>query len=129
MTLSLSDSEKLAVADRYLKASRGGDREDFLAQWAPGATIWHNFDERNISPEQTAKTIAWLEKKVPDLGWSDVSLFATPDGFVSQQIMTGTAPGGALRVLSCVIVTLNDDGLVVRLEEYLDQAQTSVLSD
>jgi len=42
-------------------------------------------------------------------------------------IMTGTAPGGALRVHSCVIVTLDGDGRVTRVEEYLDPAQTAVL--
>ena len=41
--------------------------------------------------------------------------------------MTGTGPGGPLEVHSCVIVTLNEAGLIVRAEEYLDTAQTAAL--
>ena len=73
------------------------------------------------------KTVGWLHRNVPDLAWHDIALYPTPTGFVSQTIMTGTAPGGALRVHSCVIVTLDDDGLVTRVEEYLDPTQTAVL--
>ena len=73
------------------------------------------------------QTVGWLHRTVPDLAWHDVALYPTPTGFVSQTIMTGTAPGGALRVHSCVIVTLDDDGLVTRVEEYLDPTQTAVL--
>jgi ketosteroid isomerase-like protein len=36
--------------------------------------------------------------------------------------MTGTGPGGPLRVHTCVVATLSDAGKVTRMEEYLDSA-------
>jgi uncharacterized protein len=123
----LSDTDKLAIAERFAAASRANDAAAYTALCAPGATTWHNFDELEVTTEQTIGTIAWLHRTVSDLAWTDVSLLPTPHGWVSQTIMSGTAPGGALRVHSCVIVTLDDDGLVQRVEEYLDPRQTAVL--
>jgi ketosteroid isomerase-like protein len=127
MTLPLTDDEKLAIAKRFAASSRANDAEAYAALCAPGAVTWHNFDDAEVTTEQTMRTIAWLHRTVAELTWTDVALQPTPDGFVSQTIMTGTAPGGPLRVHSCVAVTLNDEGLVTRVEEYLDSTQTTAL--
>lgn len=127
MVALMTDDDKLAVAARFAAASRDNDATAYRALCAPDATTWHNFDELAVDTERTLRTVAWLHRSVADLAWHDVALSPTPTGFVAQTMMTGTAPGGPLRVLSCVIVTLDDDGLVRRVEEYLDTAQTAPL--
>lgn len=127
MSVNLSDEAKLAVAARYAKASRSNDAELFRSLCAPECTTWHHFDLLEVSTGHTVRTIAWLHSAVTNLSWTDVALYPIPTGFVSQTVMTGTAPGGPLSVHSCVIVTLNDAGLIVRAEEYLDTAQTAAL--
>lgn len=124
---ALSDEENLAVASRYAAATRGDDPDEYRKICAPGAVTWHNFDELEVDTEHTIATVVWLRNKVPDLAWHDVAIHPTPTGFVSQSIMTGSAPGGSLRLLSCLIVTVNDEGLVTRVEEYLDSAQAAAL--
>lgn len=126
-TMSLSDDDKLAIAARYASASRENDADGVRAMSAPGATTWHNFDEIEVTTEQSVRTLAWLHRNVEELAWTDVATLPTPNGFVSQTVMTGTAPGGPLRVHSCLVVTLNGDGLVTRAEEYLDTAQAAAL--
>lgn len=123
----LDDERKLAVAARYAAATRGNDTAAFLALCAPDATVWHNTDDTEVPVEHTAKAMAWLHRKVPDLAWTDISLLPTSTGFVSHSVMRGTAPGGPLQVHSCLIVTLDDDGLVTRIDEFIDAAQTSPL--
>jgi ketosteroid isomerase-like protein len=127
MALRLTDDEKLAIAAKFAAASRQNDADAYRSLCATGAVTWHNFDDAEVTTEQTVRTVAWLHRTVPDLAWHDVALHPTPTGFVSQTVMTGSAPGGALRVHSCVIVTLDDAGLVTRVEEYLDPTQTAVL--
>lgn len=127
MWISLPDDEKLVIAARFAAASRHDDADAYRTLCAPGAVTWHNFDDVEVTTEQTIRTVSWLHRTVRSLAWIDVALVPTPAGFVSQTIMTGTAPGGELRVHSCVIVTLDGDGLVTRVEEYLDPAQTTVL--
>jgi hypothetical protein len=124
---ALTNEEKLAVAARFAAATRGNDPDASAALNAPGSVTWHNFDELEVTPEQGARTMAWLRRAVPDLAWTDVATLPTPAGFVMQTILTGTAPGGRLRLHSCMVVTLDDDGLIKRIEEYLDTAQSAVL--
>jgi ketosteroid isomerase-like protein len=128
MKAPLSNVDKLAIAGRFAAASRENDAEAYAALCTPDAVTWHNFDGVEVPTDTTLRTIAWLHRTVPDLAWVDVATSPTPTGFVSQTIMTGTAPGGPLRVHSCVVVTLDENGLVARVEEYLDPAQTAVLA-
>lgn len=123
----LTDEAKLAVADRFHAASRGNDPEAFATLCAPGAITWHNYDLAEIPAEQSGRAIAWLHRTVADLSWSTVAVLPTSTGFVAQTVMTGSAPGGPLCVHSCVVVTLDGEGRITRLEEYLDPAQTAVL--
>ena len=124
---TLTDQEKVELALAYGRASRANDAGALRAMSVSDAVTWHNFDEVEVSTEQSGKTLAWIHRKVPDLAWEDVAVKATSDGFLWQSILTGTAPGGALRCHSCVVVTLDDDGRVRRTDEYLDPAQTAVL--
>lgn len=125
--IALDDDAKLAVAGRYAAATRSNDTAAFLALCTPDAVTWHNTDDRAEPIENAAKGIAWLHRKVADLSWTDLALLPTPTGFVSQTVMTGTAVGGPLRVHSCVIVTLNDDGQVTRIDEFIDSTQIAPL--
>ncbi|MGI8754625.1 MAG: hypothetical protein ACR2MB_01945 [Acidimicrobiales bacterium] len=52
----------------------------------------------------------------------------TADGFVWRSVLTGTAPGGALRVPTCVVATVSERGLVARIDEYLDPAALAALA-
>lgn len=123
----MTDADKLALAAKYATASRTNDADALRALCSEGALTWHNFDELEVTTDQTVRTVAWLHRTVADLAWVDVALKATSDGWVSQTILTGTAPGGALRAHSCVVVTLDADGKVARTDEYLDPSQTGVL--
>jgi ketosteroid isomerase-like protein len=123
----MTDADKLALATEYASASRTNDADALRSMCAEGAVTWHNFDDHEVTTEQTVRTVAWLHRTVSDLAWVDIALKATSDGWVSQTILTGTAPGGALRAHSCVVVTLDEDAKVARTDEYLDPSQTSVL--
>jgi ketosteroid isomerase-like protein len=118
----------LTVAHAYCDASRRGDAEAFVALAAPDAVVWHNADATEEPLVNAAKALTWLHRAVPDVDWTDRALTPTADGFVWRAVLTGTAPGGSLRVHTCVVVTLSGEGLVRRIDEYLDPAQTRVLS-
>ena len=124
----LSDDEKLAVAAAYAAATRAGDVEALAALSEPDATVWHAYDEGVATREESARTLGWLHHRVADLDWIDVAITATTQGFVWQAIMTGTAPGGALRVHTCALVALSPAGKVARTEEYLDAAALAPLA-
>jgi ketosteroid isomerase-like protein len=124
----LSDDEKLAVAAAYADATRAGDVDAVAALSEPDATVWHAYDEAVATREQSARTLRWLHRRVADLDWVDVATTPTAHGFVWQAVMTGTAPGGALRVQTCAVVSLSPAGKVARTEEYLDAAALAPLA-
>ncbi|MGH9262408.1 MAG: nuclear transport factor 2 family protein, partial [Acidimicrobiales bacterium] len=52
----------------------------------------------------------------------------TPEGFVWQAVVTGTAPGGPVRAHTCMVVRLSASGKVQRTHEYLDPAALAALA-
>ena len=118
----------LEVAKAYCEASRAGDAEAFVALAAPTAVVWHNTDDTEEPLTSTAKALTWLHKAVPDVAWTDKALIATADGFLWRAVLTGTPSAGRLEAQTCVVVTLSEDLLIVRIDEYLDPSQTKVLS-
>ena len=123
----MSDDEKLAVAEAYRKATAANDAHALRAIHEPDARTWHNFDGASVSVEDSATSLAWLHRQVPDLHLDDVRVTPTSAGFVLRWTMRGTAPGGQLRLPSCVVVELSPAGKVARAAEYLDSAQLAVL--
>ena len=127
MMTALTDQDKMAIAAKYCEASRTNDGAAMLALSAPDAIVWHNFDGAEADMAHTVKTLAWVHRTAKDLAWKDVHLQATSTGFIWQALMTGIAPGGSLLVNTCIVVILNEHGLITRLDEYLDSTSTAVL--
>lgn len=125
--MPLSSAQKLEIAEAYMAASRANDGAALTALCRDDSLTWHNFDELEVSVGHMVKAMGWVHRVVPDATWTTLALTPTTVGFVWQSVLEGTAPGGPLHCHSCVIVTLDDDGKIARIEEYLDTAQTTPL--
>ena len=112
---------------RFAEATNAGRADVTMSLCVPGATDWHNFDDQTIEYASTGATLEWMHRKIPDLRWETRSFSCTADGWVWQAAITGTAPGGPLRAHSCMIVHLNDDGLITSLDEYIDPSAMAPL--
>jgi ketosteroid isomerase-like protein len=125
MPLSADDIRE--IAQRYNTATGANDAATMASMTSPEAKVWHNFDDTEVTAEASAKTVAWLFRTVADLTWTERAFSVTDNGWVRQSLMTGNAPGGPIAAHTCVIITLDDDGRIVRTEEYLDPAQLTNL--
>ena len=125
--MALSDADKLAVLNRYADAINGCQPEDAIAMCAPGATVWHNYDDKNAVYADSVGSLPWMFKAVKGLRWETRRAMATSEGFVWEAIIRGTAKFGELAAQTCMVVTLNDDGLIVALDEYIDPASMKPL--
>ena len=121
--MTLSNDQKLELQQRFSAATASGNPDEAALLCAEGAEVWHNYDELSIPYIDTGKSLVWLHRKVPDIAWETRKVTATADGWMWQAAITGTAPGGPLRAQTCMIATLNDDGLIVQLDEYIDPVQ------
>jgi len=119
--------DALAVGERLFGALSSGDFATYEGLMSPDARIWTNFDGRDVDAATASRTVRWLMTKVSGLRYEIVRREATDGGFVQQHVLHGHAPDGtALAMPACIWVTV-EDGLVTRMEEYLDPAGVAAL--
>jgi ketosteroid isomerase-like protein len=120
--------EILAFAERFMTAIQTADVEGARACYAPGARIWHNTDGVEQTVDQHLKVLAWFGRKLPERHYRLLRREALPDGFLQQHVLEATLPGGtAFAMPACVVVRMAD-GVITRLDEYLDSAAAESLS-
>jgi ketosteroid isomerase-like protein len=115
------------AAEGMTRAMDSADRAMADAVYAESLVVWHNFDQREIDRDAMIASLDGLKRSTPDLHVEVLHRFGTEQGFVQQQVFRGHAPGGELALHSCIVVTLDGDGRIVRLDEYLDTAQSKAL--
>ena len=116
-----------AFSDRFLAALERGDPQEVRSFYAPDALIWHNFDDHAQTIDENLKLLGWMSRKLPKRHYRLVRREVVADGWFQQHVLEATLPDGKpFRMLACCIVTMKD-GVITRLDEYLDPAQAAPL--
>lgn len=110
------------MATAFDAALTGGDPDDFVALLAPGAIVWHNHDRKEVDARENMAAIGMLGQLVENLKNERVLLSPTDNGFVLQFVIRGSvrSSGNDFEMQNCVVVTTTDDGLISRIDEYVD---------
>lgn len=103
-----------------------GDTEGFAACCSDDVVIWHNNDGLEVPLSAVVPTLSWLHRNVSGLRYEDVRRRAVAGGYVQQHVLRGTAPGGELELPACLVVAVKD-GLINRIDEYVDTGSLGVL--
>lgn len=122
----LTEAAMHDIGDRLVAAIAAGDVEGVRAIYAPDATIWHNFDQRDQSPDENLLTLVDLHRRASNLQYTELRRFVAPGGFVQQHVLTGDAKGGPLKMPAMIRFWV-EGGRITRLEEYLDTRQAMVM--
>ena len=123
----MTPTEMEALANRLMAAIEAGDVDTIKTCYAPDVRIWHNFDEIDQTLEDNMKVMHWMARRLLERKYTIESRRYFADGWVQQHVLTGVTPDGTpFRMPACIICTVKD-GKIVRLEEYLDTAQTAPL--
>ena len=126
--MTATASSALDVADRLFAAIESGDIAAVAELYTPATTVWHNYDRIAQDRDQNLRTLGWVVKTVRGIRYDEVRRQETPTGFVQQHVIRGTTASGAEVAIDACMVVRVVDGKIVRIEEYLDSAQTTVLS-
>jgi hypothetical protein len=124
--MSVAEGE---IIDRMYGELARGNLEEALACLTPDARIWHCFD--GIAQDRPAILAGWqaLLAGFPEFAFVDVRRHAITGGFVQQQMMTArTASGDLISWAICLVVRL-ENGLIARVEEYIDRAGRFSVAD
>jgi ketosteroid isomerase-like protein len=124
----MTEQDVLHVAERFFQAIQSDDADAVRACYAPDAVIWHNNDNVEQSVDKNMRTLGWIMRKLPGRHYRVLRREALQDGFLQQHVLEATLPDGtAWRLPACLVVKVRD-GLIVRLDEYLDSAATAPLA-
>ena len=123
----MNEQQILAFAEHFVDAIQRGDVHAMRACYAPGAKIWHNTDDVEQTLDDNVKVLEWFIRTLPDRNYRVLRREALKDGFLQQHVLEATLPDGTKwHMFACVVVRM-ENGLITRLDEYLDSAQGKAL--
>jgi len=108
------------LADAFFGALEEGSVERVNACFAPGATIWHNFDCRTLSPAENVTGLKTLFGNFTRREYVDVRRQPTRSGLVQEHVLRLETPEGALIDWPACIVLEVEGGRIAALREYVD---------
>ncbi|WP_397400804.1 nuclear transport factor 2 family protein [Phenylobacterium sp.] len=126
----MTAQDYLDFGARYMAAVQAGDTEAVRACYAPDAKLWHNTDGIEQTVEENMKLLGWMIRMIPDRNYRILRREALADGFVQQHVLEASLPngGGPWTMDACAVVRVQD-GVITRLDEYVDSAQFKILLD
>jgi ketosteroid isomerase-like protein len=124
----MSDQDMIEFAGRFLGAIERGDVDTVRALYHPDAKVWHNNDGIEQSVDDNLKVLGWMARTLATRHYRVIRLEALPDGFFQQHVLETTLPNGRTWDLDACVIVRVVDGLVVRLDEYLDSAKVAELT-
>ena len=98
----------LVPVDAKLVQVRGSD--------GPLAALFEQSIDDNI------KVLNWFVATLPDRNYRVLRREPLKDGFVQQHILEATLPDGTPWKMDACVVVKMEDGLITRLDEYIDSA-------
>jgi ketosteroid isomerase-like protein len=116
----VNDSELSNIADRLFKAFVDHDADTLRDLCAPTARFWSSAQGVESDLEQLIASLAGMRKMIGNHRYEEVRRLVAPDGFVEQHRVRSTLPSGKeLDLDVCVVVRVDEDDRVVRLDEYI----------
>lgn len=123
----MTKDEILDFARHFTRVIETGDVDRARAFYAPTAKIWHNTDYKEIGPDENVAIFARLKRALPNMKLNITHLEVIEGGFVQADCLEATLPDGTpFRLSSCSIVKI-ENGLIIRVDEFIDSAETKPL--
>lgn len=123
----MTPQQYLDFAERFVGAIQAGDTETVRACYAPDAKLWHNSDGIEQTVDQNMKVLDWFIRTLPDRHYRVLRREALPDGFMQQHVLEATLPDGTKWAMDACVVVRIENGVITRLDEYLDSARSAAL--
>ena len=124
----MSPEDYVAFARRFIGAIQAGDTAAVRACYHPDAKLWHNSDGVEQTVDQNMKVLDWFIRTLPDRNYRVLRIEALPDGYVQQHVLEATLRDGTVWAMDACVVVRMENGLITRLDEYIDGAKAAMLS-
>jgi hypothetical protein len=117
----MTENGDFGVVTKMLDVIEQGDMETFRTYHTPDALIWHNFDETAQDLDTVIAALSHFCANSTDRAYEDRRVTIVGSQAFLQHTLTATLRSGhKLRLPAMMRVEISSDGLVKRLEEYVD---------
>jgi ketosteroid isomerase-like protein len=121
VTEAIRDLE--ALTDGFFAAIVRGDWSDVRSRLHPEARAVQNVGGGEGTAVETLRRMQRLVESMSAISYENVRRVVGPDAVAEQHDVRMTRPDGVDVVLDvCIILCFDDEGRIVRLDEYLDSA-------
>ena len=113
----------LDAANRLFAAIARGDEAAVAQMFDDAIAVWRVGSRRDDEKARALRVIHWFIDVTTERRYEvlDRQLFA--DGFVQQHVLHAAGVNGGLIALRvCIVIKLNADALISRIDEYFDPA-------
>ena len=126
MTATAADISDLA--DQLFAAIERGDGPALAALWSEDIVVWRQGGGRERDKTRGLKVIEWFVDSTISRRYEVLDRQVFDGGFLQQHTVHATTRDGApLTFRACLIVKVGADGLITRIDEYLDPADLNPL--
>jgi ketosteroid isomerase-like protein len=114
--------DPLETVDRLITAIEAGDVDTYRALYSPDAVIWTCFDDRERNLDSSVGVIEWMLANTTERRYDISRRIAIEGGVLQQHVLRGTSKhrDREFAMPACLVITVGDDGLITRVEEYVD---------
>jgi uncharacterized protein len=123
----MSRDEARALAEDFVAALAAPGTDALAALLAPDARFWVNIGPSEYDRSERLAILAVEHSHLDTLGFAEVRIQTTDDGFVIQAVTQATTRGGASLTIPICLVADVRDGRVSRVAEYADSAAAASL--
>ena len=118
------------VASLLFAAIEAGDGTALAALWSEDIVVWRQGGGRERDKARGLKVIEWFVDSTTSRRYEILDRQVFDGGFLQQHIVHAIARTGTpLTFRACLIVKVGADGLITRIDEYLDPADLTPLTD
>ncbi len=117
------------VADRLFLTIERGDVDALARTWADDIVVWRQGGGRERDKPRGLKVIEWFVGATTDRRYEVLDRQIFDGGFVQQHNVHATGRNGMPVIFrACLVVRVGADGLIHRIDEYLDAADLAPLT-
>ena len=116
------------VADQLFAAIERGDGPGLAVLWSDDVAVWRQGGGRERDKARGLKVIEWFVDSTTSRRYEVLDRQVFDGGFLQQHnVHATTRAGDQLTFRACLIVKVGPDGLITRIDEYLDPADLNSL--
>ncbi|BDB41077.1 MULTISPECIES: nuclear transport factor 2 family protein [Mycobacterium] len=122
----------LETADRLFSAIEEGDKAAVANMWSDDVTVWRTGRRPELVDDKprALRVINWFISATTQRAYQILDREVFDNGFVQQHILRATGlTGQAIAMRVCIVIKLDTDGLINRIDEYFDPEELAPLLD